>query len=54
MTFVVILHLMKYLRLQNIDILEKFVKDSALNKKYIAENDNFKLLRLPYVTFNDL
>ena len=46
MTFEVILHLMKNLRLHYVDILEKFKNDWALNKKYIAET-----LRLPYVTF---
>ena len=32
MTFEVILQLMKKLRLHNVDILEKFYKDLALNK----------------------
>ena len=40
---------MKNLRHYNFDILEKFLKDKALNKKYIAEN-----LRWPYVTLNDI
>ena len=28
--------------------------DEKLNKKYIAEKDDFEILRWPYVTFNDL
>ena len=44
---------MKILCLHNVDILEKLLKDQALNKKYIAEKDDFESLRLPYVTFND-
>ena len=35
-----------------LDILEKYFKNWALNKKYIAEKD-FEILRSP-VTFNDL
>ena len=46
MTFEVILNL----HLHNVDILEKFLKDRALNKKYIAEKYFFGILRLPYVT----
>ena len=38
------------LRIHNVDILEKFLKDYALNKKYIAEKDDFEILRWPYVT----
>ena len=34
------LHLMKNLLLHNVDILEKFLKDLALNKKYMAEKDD--------------
>ena len=45
---------MKNSRLHNVDILEKFSKDYALNKKYIAENNDFEILRWPYVNFNDL
>ena len=45
MNFEIILHLMKKLRLHNVDILEKILKDWGLNKKYIAEKD---------VTFNDI
>ena len=41
MTFEVILHLMKNLRVHNVDILEKFLKDNALNKRYNAEKDDF-------------
>ena len=40
--------------LYNVDILEKFKKDFALNKKYIVEKNDFEILRWPYVTFNDL
>ena len=40
-TFEVILNLIKKLRLHNVDILEKSLKDQALNKKYIAEKDDF-------------
>ena len=43
---------MKNLGPHNVDILEKFLKDQALNKKYIEEKDYFEILRLPYVTFN--
>ena len=39
---------MKNLRLHNVDILEKFLIDKALNKKYIEEKGDFKILRLPY------
>ena len=45
MTFKVILHLMKNLRLYNVDILKKFLKDWALNKKYIAEKDDIEIQR---------
>ena len=31
--------------LHNFDILEKCLKDWALNKKYIAEKDHFEILR---------
>ena len=31
-----------------------FLKDKALNKKYIAEKDYFEVLRGLYVTFNEL
>ena len=54
MTFVVIFHLMKNLCLYNVGILEKFLKDYALNKKYIAEKVDFEILRWLYVTLNDL
>ena len=42
MTFEIIIHLMKNLRLHNVDILEKFLEDKSLNKKYIAEKGDFK------------
>ena len=45
MTFEGILHLMKNLRLYIVDILEKFLKDKALKKKYNAEKDDLKILR---------
>ena len=45
MNFEVILHIMKNVRLHNVDILEKFLKFWALNKKYIAEKDDLKILR---------
>ena len=31
--------------LHNVDILEKFLKDQALNKKYISEKDDLEILR---------
>ena len=34
-------NLMKNLRLHNVDILKKFLKDQVLNKKHIAEEDDF-------------
>ena len=40
-----ILYLMKNLRLHNVDIIEKFSKDLALDKKCIAEKDDFEILR---------
>ena len=30
--------------LHNVDILEKCIKDQALNKKYIAEKDDLEIL----------
>ena len=36
------------------DILYKFQKDWALNKKYNALKDDFEILRWPFVTFNGL
>ena len=36
---------MKKLRLHYVDILKKFLKDQALNKKYVAEKDDFEILR---------
>ena len=45
MTFEVILHLSKNLRLNNVVILEMFSKDKALSKKCIAEKDDFEILR---------
>ena len=36
---------MKNLCLDNLDILEKFFKDQALNKTYMTEKDNFEILR---------
>ena len=44
---------MKNFILHNADILEKFLKDYTLNKKYIAIYD-FEILGWLYVTFNDL
>ena len=44
MTFEVILHFIKKLCIHNVDILEKFLKDQALNKKYIAEKVDFLIL----------
>ena len=37
----------------NVDIFFQFLKNWALNKKYIAEKDDFEILRCPFVTFND-
>ena len=54
MTFKVILYFMKNLFFHNVDILEEFLQDWALNKKYLKEKDDFEILRLPFVTFNDL
>ena len=34
--------------------LEKFLKDWALNKKYIVEKEDFEILRWHFVPFNDL
>ena len=45
---------MKNMRLHNIDILEKCLKDQTFNKIYIAEKDDFEILRRPYVTFNEI
>ena len=45
---------MKNMCLRNVNILEKFLKDSALNKKYITEKDDFEILRWPYLTFYNL
>ena len=45
---------MKNLCLHNANILEKFKKGWALNKKYIAEKDDFDIFRCLFVTFNDL
>ena len=42
------------MRLRNVDILGKFLKDWALNQKYIKEKDDFEILRYPYETFNCL
>ena len=50
----VILHFLKNLCLQNVDIHKKFYEDWAINKKCIAEKANFEILRLSFVTFNDL
>ena len=54
MTFKDLLHFIKKLCLHNVDILENFLKDWALYKKYIVEKDDFEILRWPFVTFNDL
>ena len=35
-------HTLKKLCLHNVDILEKLLKNPALNKKYIAEKDDLK------------
>ena len=35
----------KKLRLHNVDILEKFLKDQTLNQKYIAKKDDLEILR---------
>ena len=43
MNFEVIIHVIKNLSLHNVDILEKLLKDQALNKKYIAEKDDFEM-----------
>ena len=43
MTFEVILNFVKNLFIHNVDILEKFLKDWALNKKFIAEKDDFEV-----------
>ena len=51
MTFEVILNFMKKLCLHNFDIHEKFLKDSELNQKNIAEKDDFVNLKM---TFCDL
>ena len=45
MTFNVILYFMKKLCLNNVDILKKFIKDKALNRKFVAEKDHFEILR---------
>ena len=47
---------MKNVRLNNVDILEKFLRNQALKKqnKTIADKDDFEIFRSPYVTFNDL
>ena len=45
MTFEVKNLLMKNCPLHNVDILEKFLKDWVLNKKYIAEKDDIEILR---------
>ena len=53
--FEVILHLIKNLRLHNVDILEKFLKRLGFKQKYVAEKMIFKFQDdLIYVTFNDL
>ena len=41
---------MKNLPLHNVDILEKFLKDYTLNKKYMAEKDDFEILKFPLCT----
>ena len=46
---------MKNLRHHDVDIIEKFFKRLGVKQKYIAEKDDFEILRWPYVTnFNDL
>ena len=45
MTFEIILYFMKIFCLHNVDFLEKNLKYWALNKKYIAEKDDFEILR---------
>ena len=54
MTFKVILNFIKILCLFNVDILDKFQKDWALNKKKIAKEYHCEFLRLPFITFMDL
>ena len=44
MTFEVILEAMKNLCLDDADNFKKFLKEQALNKKYIAEKDYFEIL----------
>ena len=39
---------MKNWCLHNVDILEKVLKGKTLNKIYIAEKDDFEILKLPY------
>ena len=38
-------YLKKSMHLHNVNILEKFYKDWALNKKYVAEKEDFEILR---------
>ena len=42
------------MKIHYVDIREKFLKDQTSNKKYVAEKDNFGILRCSYVTYNDL
>ena len=42
MTFEVILNKIKYLRIHIVSILEKSLKDTALNKYHNAEKDDLK------------
>ena len=44
---------MKNLRLYNVDILGKFLKDLALNKKYKIQQKKI-ILKYVKMTFNDL
>ena len=43
---------MKNMRLHNVDFLEE-KKRISVKKHYIAEKDDFEILRGPYVTFNN-
>ena len=39
------LHFIKNLCPHDVDILKKYLKDWALNKKYITENDDLEIFR---------
>ena len=42
MAFEVILHLMKKMRLHNVEIVEKFIKDYTFNKNILQKKNIFK------------